>query len=497
MSQPSSKQEPGLVRALGPVLATALVVGTVIGTGVFKKPKIVALDTPNLGFAVLAWVLVGLLALLGGLSLAEVSILYPRAGGNYVFLREAYGRAAGFLWGWVEFWIIRSASIAALATIFSESLVGILRTPGVSEHLGLDPNGWLAVRSNEQFFTVAAILGLALLNLPGVRWGGFLQFFITSVKVGSLLAIILLPFAAAALHWNMEPPTPRPSATLVPFSMVRFGGALLGVIWAYHGWMNIAPVAEEIKNPNRNIPVALLGGIGILIFLYVGANLSYFHVMGQERIAASQGATVAAEFAEYIFGPVGVVVASAAVMVSTFGATNGNLLVGPRVLYAMGEDGLAPKALGKVHPRWRTPVLATLILASWCCVLVIGVGLAKQYAILLADKYNYDALREFAMKDGFDTLTDFAMFGAILFETSAVASIFVFRRRFPHADRPYRCPGYPVVPALYVLIMAGIAVNTFYDQPGLSLFGLGFIALGAVIYAVWLRRPKETVRKLE
>jgi amino acid transporter len=483
MSQPSSKNQPGLVRALGPVLATALVVGTVIGTGVFKKPKIVALNTPNLGFAILAWVLVGLLALLGGLSLAEVSILYPRAGGNYVFLREAYGRAAGFLWGWVEFWIIRSASIAALATIFSESLVGILRTPGICEHLGLDPNGWLAVKSNEQYFTVAAILGLALFNLPGVRWGGFLQFFITAVKVGSLLAIIALPFIVAAFGWNTEPAT-HPTATLKPFSIVGFGAALLGVIWAYHGWMNIAPVAEEIKHPNRNIPIALLGGIGILIFLYVGANLAYFHVMGQERIAASEGPTVAAEFAQYIFGPPGAIAASAAVMVSTFGATNGNLLVGPRVLYAMGEDGLAPKALGKVHPQWRTPVLATLILAGWCALLVVGVGLLKWLAIIPADK------------DAFDVLTDFAMFGAILFETSAVASIFVFRRRFPFADRPYRCPGYPFVPAVYVLILAAIAVNTFVDQPYLSMFGLGFIALGAVIYAIWLRRPSDTVKKL-
>src|SRR5262245_65497033 len=191
MTTPS---KPGLVRALGPLMATAVVIGTVIGSGVFKKPQTVAENVPYFGLVAFVWVLTGLLAFLGALALAEVAVLYPKAGGNYVYLREGYGRLGGFLWGWVEFCIIRSASIAALATIFAESLHDVLRNRAIQEafrlDLGSNPLGFWPLR----LLTVAVILGLALVNVRGVRWGGYLQLFITLVKVGSLLAIFLLPF---------------------------------------------------------------------------------------------------------------------------------------------------------------------------------------------------------------------------------------------------------------------------------------------------------------
>jgi APA family basic amino acid/polyamine antiporter len=499
MKTDSPTPQPGLVRALGPLMATAIVVGTIIGSGIFKKPQAVAANVPDFTTVALVWVLGGVLALLGGLALAEIAVLYPKAGGNYVFLREGYGRLAGFLWGWVEFWIIRAGSLAALATIFSESLHDILKNPAFQRAAGLNLGSPPLGPWQLQGLTVAVILGLALVNVRGVRWGGGLQFLITTVKVGSLLAIMVLPFLAWSLAWPVEPRvSPEFVGLFIPapinggladvpwwalhtvaensppasFDLRLVGTALLGVLWAYHGWMNIAPVAEEVSNPRRNIPLALLAGIGIIIFVYLGANLAYHLVIPQYQMTTLTNTTVATDFSLRLLGPIGAAAASAAVMCSVFGALNGNLLVGPRVLFAMGEDGLAPPSLGAVHPRYRTPALAILVMGGWASLLVLGVAVLTRLGWLAS------------RKSPFDVLTDFAMFGAIIFETMAVATIFVFRRRMPHAERPYRCWGYPVVPALYVLLMVPVVVNTFISQRFEALIGVAFIALGAAVYPI-------------
>jgi amino acid transporter len=498
-------------------MATAVVVGTVIGSGVFKKPQVLAASVPNFGVAAVVWVLVGLLALLGGLALAEVAVLYPRAGGNYVFLREGYGRLAGFLWGWVEFWIIRSASLAALATIFTESLNDILRNEAFQDaarlSLGSNPLGFWP----QKWLTIGVILGLAVVNVLGVRWGGLLQLFITSIKVGSLLAIAALPFVALALSWpvaqrvppelvgilatapDMTFPASLPWGAMIPiaqnsppaFTLGGFASALLAVLWAYHGWMNIAPVAEEVRNPQRNIPIALLVGIGIIITLYLGANLAYALVIPQYQMIGLKNTTVATEFSLRVLGPLGGAAASAAVMCSVFGALNGNLLVGPRLLYAMGEDRLAPRALAEVHPRFRTPALAIVILAVWSALLVLGVATLTQIHLPALNLLNWKLdLNVPEGKPVFDIMTDFAMFGAVIFETLAVSTIFVFRRRYPNADRPYRCWGYPVVPLLYLIIPAMILTNMFFNQRTEALGGVAFIAVGALVYVRWGRERK-------
>jgi amino acid transporter len=473
-----SNGSPGLVRGLGPVMAIAVVAGTVIGSGVFKKPQAVAASVPYFGLAALAWVLIGALAMMGALALAEVAVLYPRAGGNYVFLREGYGRLAGFLWGWVEFWIIRTASIAALATVFTESLHDVLRNGTLQEALGLSPGSPILGFWPQRLVTVAVILGLALVNVRGVRWGGVLQLFITLVKVGSLLGIMALPFVAAAFaRPGADVPAPdtdnlRPTwpDEISQFPVAGFGSALLAVLWAYHGWMNIAPVAEEVRRPQRNIPLALLAGVGIVIFLYLGANLAYSLVIPRDEMALMKETPVVTAFAQRLLGPVGATLASAAVMCSVFGALNGNLLVGPRLLYAMGDDGLAPHALRAVHPRYHTPAKAILVMAAWSALLVLGVAVLTEVGILDEGKSH------------FDVLTDFAMFGAVIFETMAVVSIFVFRRRFPDAERPYRCLGYPVVPLLYVLLPAFILINMFFRQTVEAVTGVGFIVAGVAVY---------------
>jgi amino acid transporter len=451
-------------------MATAVVVGTVIGSGIFKNPQRVAQVVPYFGLAMVVWVAIGLLALLGALAYGEVCVLLPRAGGNYVFLREAYGRLAGFLWGWVEFWIIRSASMAALATLFTESLHDVLTNPAFQQAVGIPLGTGLGFWA-QRGITVGILAGLAGINILGVHWGGLVQLFVTLVKAASLVAIAVLPFVApgagtvASQAEHLRPFWPS-SWSEVPWT--GLGTAFLAVLWAYHGWMNIAPVAEEVRRPQRNLPLALLAGVFILIALYVSANVAYYLVLPRDQMASlPKTTTVATEFCKRLLGPLGAAAASAAVMCSTFGALNGNLLVGPRLLYAMGDDGLVPRRLHAVHPRFRTPAWAIVVLAGWSALLVLG-GAALTYFR--------------PVKGQFDILTDYAMFGAVIFETLAVVSIFVFRRKWPQAERPYRCVGYPVVPALYVLLPLFILGNMLLNQQLEVLSGTGFIALGVGVY---------------
>jgi amino acid transporter len=476
--KPNVSHPSELARVLGPVAAIAIVVGTVIGSGVFKKPQIIAEKVPFTGPTAILWILGGLLTLLGALAYAEVAVLYPRAGGNFVFLREAYGRLPSFLYGWIEFLVIRAGSIAALATVFTESFHELFRDPGLQGALGMEPGSELGFWP-QRLLTIATLGVLTLVNARGTRWGGGLQVFLTLVKVASLLAIVALPFlffmkpspgGVQASRANLNPVWPQPWSTAL---LSGVGTAFLGVLWAFHGWMSITPVAEEVRRPQRNLPLALLGGVGILTALYLGANLAYNLVIPQADMAILKDRTVAAEFGRRLFGSAGAALAAAAVMISVFGALNGNLLAGPRVLYAMGEDRLAPRALAAVHTRFGTPAVAIVVLGIWSALLVLVVAILTQMNLLEPNKSH------------FDRLTDFAMFAAVLFETMAVLSIFVFRRRRPDAERPYRCLGYPVVPALYVVLPAFILVNTLIMEPVEALAALGFTAAGGLVYFVF------------
>lgn len=459
-------------------MATAIVVGNVIGSGVFVKPAAVARAVPDFGWAMAAWVLLGALTMCGGLALAEVMVMFPKAGGNYVYLREAYGRLFGFIWGWVEFFVIRSASIAALATIFADSLHDILQHPAVRARLGLTIEGPVLGFWPLQGITIVTIVVLALVNARGVRWGGGLQLVVTLAKIGSLLFIALLPFGLALrtenspLHWEyLTAPADK------SFSWLAFGGALIAIQWSYYGWTSLCPVAEEIRTPQRNLPIAIIVGIGIIIVLYLAANLAYALVIPQDEMGRITGTTVATVFTTRLLGPVGGLVISSAIALSVFGAMNGGLLAGPRLLYAMGQDGLAPRILADVHPRYRTPAVATMVLAVWTSALVAIVGVLIQFQILEGDKNH------------FDVLSDFAVFGSVLFETMAVASIFLLRWQRPDADRPYRCIGYPWTPLVYVLGFSCVLAS--YAAPGKrfeALTGLAFALLGALVYALFLRR---------
>ena len=480
-----------LPRVLGPWAATAIVIGTVIGSGVFLKPRAIASDVPYPGLGAVVWLLGGLLALAGALVYAEVCVLLPRAGGNYVFLREAYGRLAGWLYGWVDFWMIRSGSIAALATAFAISAHDVWTSEALR-----DAAGWPRVGPvpdwGQRLLVILLIAALAAVNIRGVRWGGGLQVVVTVLKVGTIAAVVVVPLAflaADAPGPSGDKPTLARLSPLWPESfgfglLGAMGTALLSVLWPYHGWMNVGPIAGEVEKPQRNLPLALIAGVGTIIVLYLGCNLAYHLMLTPAEIASGANETpTATRAALKLLGSVGTAAMSAVILCSVFGSLNGNLLVGPRVLFAMGEDGLAPRWLRAVHPRWRTPAAAIAVLAAWSSLLVLGAGALAGAGMLEAGK------------GPFDQLTDFAMFGAVIFETMAVLSIFVFRRTMPDAPRPYRCPWYPWLPLAYaaipLFILASMALTA--SKRTEALIGLAFIGAGVLAYhglGLHRRRPQ-------
>lgn len=460
-----------LPRAIGPWIGIAIVVGTVIGSGVFRKPSAVAQNVPDVWMVAAVWIMGGLLTLLGTLVLAEIAVLFPLSGGNYIFLREGYGRLTGFLYGWVAFWVVHAASIAALATTFVDALHDVLKIVLAYE------NDWLS-QIERIILTICVIVILAAVNIRGVRWGGGLQLVITLVKVWSLLAILVVPFLF--LDRIRVPDNIGASLFDQPrsteLSITGVGAAMLGVLWAYHGWMSLAPMAGEVTRPQRNLPIAFITGMAIIIFVYLGANLAYSLTLSMREMAGlSDNQIAAAEFALRLLGPTGKTLILTAIMFSTFGALNGNLLAGPRLVFAMAEDGLAPRWFAAIHSRFQTPAAAITLLAGWSIALTVAGVLAKAYFMTHLEKRSL-----------FDMMTDFAMFGAVIFETLAITTIFLFRQRMPDAARPYRCPWYPLIPVLYLPLPAFMLSTMFVNQPLEAAAGAVFIGVGVVVYFVWL-----------
>lgn len=477
---PDATTNDPLPRLLGPWLAGAIVVGTVIGTGVFKKGRAVSEAVPESGPGVLAWVVVGLLTLCGAMALAEVAALFPRTGGNYVFLREAYGRVFGFLWGWVEFWFLRCASMAALALVFAESLHDVLKLARGTDQAVL--SFW-----DQQAVAAGVVTILGLLAARGTKLGAGVQLVVSSVKLGTLVLLALLPGLVLALV--ADPPV-RPSVVnLQPVwptewglaKLSAFAVAMVAVLWPYNGWTNVAPIAGEVRDPQRNIPRAFVGGVATLIAVYVAVNLSYYLTIPAHEMATITDRPVASEVCRRLLGPWGLLAASAAIMLSVFGALGGNLLVGPRGVFALSRDGLAPGLFGRVHARYQTPLPAVLLMTGVTVGFIYGVA-------------AYTTMRPTAAgeKPPFDVLTDFIVFGAGVFELLAVATVYVFRRSHPPTvvKLPFRCPGYPVVPALFLVAMTAVYMNMLRvpESRNEALAGVAFIVAGAVLYATVYRQ---------
>jgi APA family basic amino acid/polyamine antiporter len=451
-----------LKRDLGIWSAAAIVVGTVIGSGIFLVPKtmIQNVGSPMAVFAV--WIFGGLLSLFGALSYAELSAAMPEAGGEYVYLREAYGPFWGFVYGWTQMWVAKSGSIATLATGFFLYL-GHFR-PELDHVWVTTP--LLDIRYR-QLCAMGLILFLAIVNYFGVKIGGEVQIAVTVIKVALIAGIIVLGLgtghgAFANYHGGV---------TANPGGIVGFFGALVAALWAYDGWNNVSMVSSEIRNPQRNLPLALILGTLAVIAIYLLANVAYFYVLPSSAVASTD--LVAGEMMGRIFPTWGAGAVSVTVMISIFAALNGSILSGSRVPFAMARDGLFFHPVAYIHPRYRTPSVSILSMSGWGALLVI-----------ISGKY--------------DQLFTYVIFASVILYGMATASVIVLRRKRPDLPRPYRTIGYPFVPILFVAAIACLVVSTLVHSPFESVGGLLIIALGIPFYIFWRNRLRTgTVKPAE
>lgn len=451
--------QPSLLRVLGPGAALAAVVGNVIGSGIFLKPGIIAAQAGDFSLILAAWVIGGLVCLLGALCFAELAVTLPQAGGVYVYLREAYGRPVAFLFGWNEFLFNRPGSIGALSMAFIGAMSNMLY--------------WEASNLQQVLMALVLITSIAWINVLGVIWGGRVQSATTLVKASFLGVMALLPFGMVLITGtgfdlgNYQSSLIQPPDE--PF-MVRFGLILLGVMWAYNGWHGVTPVAEEVKNPQKTIPLALFGGVGILIVLYVSANVAYHGVLSMQEMADA-GQHAAETMVSNLLGPLGAALMASVIMCSTFGGINSNLLLAPRVAFAMGRDRVLFPQLGRVHAHYRTPAIAICIQALMAAVLVVLSG-------ILIEILNWQ-------KSIFHMLTDFVIFAASIFYVLAVIAVLILRRKHPEWPRSYRTLGYPVVPLVYVGFYSWFLWQVYLGKAFEANAGLLLIACGIPVFYAW------------
>jgi basic amino acid/polyamine antiporter, APA family len=431
-----------LPRRLGLLSAIAVLVGSTIGSGIFRTPAIIADRLPGPVPLLSVWVAGGLLALCGALTLAEIAGMYPRTGGLYVFIREGWGHLPAFLFGWAELVLIRAASLGAISTTFSEYFFrAIGREPGAEPY-----------REYVHYVAALAIIVTAGFNYVGVRWGALVQNLTTVAKYGALLFIVLFALAVGfpAGASNFTPALPPGS-----FTIAAFGLSLVSVLWAFDGWADLSFVAGEVKDPRRNVPRALILGVLAVIAIYLLANVAYLAVFPVEELRRSP--RIAADVAMRLIGVGGVVFVGVTVMLSTFGTLNGTLLTSPRIFFAMADDGLFFRKVAAVHPRYETPYVAIAMTAT------LGVV--------------------FVLFRTFEQLADTFVTAIVPFYALAVASVFVLRKRVDY-DPPFRVPLYPIVPVLFVLATIFILVNAIVDPTSRwwTLLVLGIIALGIPVY---------------
>jgi len=438
-----------LPRKLGAWSALAVVVGTTIGSGIFRSPAVIADRLPGPLPMMGIWVAAGLFVLCGALTLAELAGTYPSSGGPYVFIREAWGRVPAFLFGWTQLVLIRAAALGGISTVFAEYT---LRISGFNP--AVEPYSTYV-----HYVAAAAIIMVGVFNYIGVTWGAVVQNLTTVAKYGALLVIILFAFALGLPQTGGHYTPAMPAGS---FSMAPFGLAMVSVLWAYDGWADASLVSGEVKNPRRNLPIALIGGTAAIIVIYLLANMAYLAVLPVEEIRRSP--LVAADVAQLVMGGPGVLFVGLTVVVSTFGALNGSMMTGPRALFALAERGSVFKPLGRVHPRFQTPHIA-IVVAS-----VLGVGF-----VLYAD---------------FEGLADAFVTGIVPFYGLAVAAIYPLRRRKSH-DPPFRVPGYPVVPALFVLATVYLLANALIDPSSRWSTAGVFAAILAGIPVYYATEPKK------
>ncbi|MBI4888129.1 MAG: amino acid permease [Acidobacteria bacterium] len=430
-----------LARRLGFWSTLGIVIGVTIGSGIFRTPAAVAARVPDPGWMLAVWLAGGLISLCGALSVSELAAALPQTGGWYVYLREGWGRLAGFLFGWSELVLIRASALGAISTVFSEYLL---------RSLGYDP---AAHAGTADAVAAAALVATAAANIRGVRLGAAIAGLSTAAKFGALAVLAVLSWllggaaGGSAAHFTTAG---------APVSAGLFGLALVSVLWAYDGFADVSFAAGEVADPQRNLPRAIIAGTLAIIGLYLAANAAYLYVRPIEQVARSP--LVAADTMSAIFGPAGVVLVSVVVTVSTFGALMSNMLVSPRVFFAVASDGLFFTRLARVHPRHGTPYVAISLAAA------LGVA--------------------FVFTRSFEQLADTFVLSIWPFYGLAVAGLYRLRRARPELPRPYRVPGYPVVPAVFIAGVLYLVGNALVTDPLWTSVTFGIILAGVPVYYV-------------
>ncbi|MFO7566533.1 MAG: amino acid permease [Enhygromyxa sp.] len=461
-SQEPDRWGERLPRSLGPGSAIAVLVGSTIGSGIFRSPAVVAQDLQSVGPFALAWVLGGLVALAGALTFAELGAMFPRTGGIYVYLREAFGELPAFLFGWAELLILRPAAYGAIAITSAEYTWRLL---------GHDPGRplWQVIDVIDGGLTISLAQGLAavfivfvgIVNYRGVRLGAVIQNVSTVLKVAAILALVLLGLALVpdALPAVEQLPERSPNAP-EPGSLAAFGLAMVAVLWAYDGWSDVGFVGGEIRDPARNLPRAFIAGTAVVVGLYLLVDFVYLRVVPLEQMPGRP--LIAADVAEALIGPLGAALVAGAVAISTFGTLNGSMMTGPRVFFAMAEDDLFFRRLARVHPVHKTPGGAIVL------SMILGVV--------------------FVSFQGFAELADQFVIGIWPFYALAVAAVLVLRRRRPELERPYKTFGYPFVPLAFLLAALYLLGNYAVRETDKFVLDVAIVLSGVPVFWVWRRR---------
>ena len=454
----------GLERSLGVFSATTLLIGSMIGSGIFIAPSIMAAQVATPGVYLGLWLVGGILTLLGALSYAELCAMLPKAGGQYVFLREAFGPATAFLYGWTVLFVIQSGFNAAVAIAFAKYL-GVL-VPAVGEGNVILDLGFYKL-STAQLVGVAVIAVLTWINIRGVKEGAFVQNLFTVLKLGAIALLVVVGFSSGKGSFSHF--TPLVGRTLGPAATGAFlaavGVAMSKALFAYDAWNTVTFAAEEIREPQKNLPRSLLWGTILTTIAYTGAAAVYLYVLPTNEMAKVPENRVAAQVAQILVGHKGLVLIAVAIMISTFGCVNGLILGGGRVLYAMARDGLFFRASGEVHPKHHTPAIALILQGGWSAVL--------------------------ALTGSYDRLLTYVTFASLSFNALTIVGLFVLRAKRPEMERPYRVSGYPITPALYLLGAGFFILYIFVGAPTEALIGTGLVVIGIPAY-LWFRRGRAS-----
>jgi basic amino acid/polyamine antiporter, APA family len=459
--------KPTLVRGLGLLDSVLLLVGGIIGSSIFLTAKDIAQALPHPLLFLLVWVIGGGVSLCACFAFAELGSMFPDSGGQYVYLREAYGDVVAFLYGWMLFSVGNGGSIAALA-VGAAAYLGSMISGISQEHIVLSVAGIVITRA--QIVALILIAIVTAVNVMGLRRGTILQNVATWAKFLAMAAFVIFGFAIGKGDWHHFNAHQGVFSGItihmgISQMLSAFGVALIAVFWAYDGWVYITWVAGEVKEPRRNVPLAMVLGVLIVGVVYVAMNMTYLYALPLEQVA--QHETIAQTSAEVLFSPAAATWLSALIALSVFGALACAVLSCARVYYAMALDGIFFPQMAKVHPRWRTPAIALIGQSAWACVLT------------LSGRY--------------DQLYTYVIYGMVLFYTLTVIGMFLLRWKRPDIPRPYRCTGYPWLPAIYVLIGAAWTLNTIFTRPAEAFWGTAIVLAGVPGYLYW-KRSDRTVQ---